>query len=54
MGTGDHKFHNKSDIGRKWSFFLVCEQLAVLILIATYKLIIHSMEWYIAYGHYFT
>lgn len=54
MGTGDHKFHNKSDTGRKWSFFLVSEQLAVLILIVTYKLIIHSTDWYIAYGHYFT
>jgi len=54
MGTGDHTFHNKSGIGRKWSFILVREQLAVLILIATYRLIIHSMDWYIAHGHYFT
>ena len=54
MGTGDHKFPNKSDIRRKWSFFLVSEQLAVLMLIVTYKLIIHSMDWYTAYGHYFT
>jgi hypothetical protein len=54
MGTWDYKFHNKSDVGRKWSVFSACEQLAVLISTVTYKLIIYSMDWCIAYGHYFT
>jgi hypothetical protein len=38
------------DIGRKWSFFLVSEQLAFFNLVCY----IHSMDWYISCGHYCT